>query len=126
MSSNPAKQGFQPYDPTNPPSDVAQTTTDQGVTVPFIVRIETGYMDRDQYQVSALFQPGKPWSAVAPQPQFDHKLLILHGASCGVSHETGTAPATTGDEAGDYALGKGFVTMSTALDNSGHNCNLPL
>ncbi len=38
----------------------------------------------------------------------------------------GTAPATTGDSAGDYALGKGFMAMSTALDYSGHNCNLPL
>ena len=125
-STNPTKSGFQPYDPSNPPSDVATTTTDQGVTVPFIVRIETGYMDRDQYQVSALYQPGKPWSAVAPQQQFDHKLLILHGASCGVDYETGTAPKTTGDSAGDYALGKGFITMSTALDNTGHNCDLPL
>ena len=126
MSTNPAKQGFQPYDPSNPPSDVAQTKTDQGVTVPFIVRIETGYMDRDQYQIAVLYQPDKPWSAVAPQRQFDHKLMILHGFSCGVAHETGTAPATTGDHAGDYALGKGFMTMSTALDHSGHNCNLPL
>jgi hypothetical protein len=126
MSTNPAKSGFQPYDPSNPPSDVAQTTTDQGVKVPFIVRIETGYMDRDQYQISALFQPGKPWSAVAPQRQFNHKLLILHGAGCGDDRTTGTAPATTGDTAGDYALGKGFMTMSTALDNAGHNCTLPL
>jgi hypothetical protein len=126
MSTNPAAPGFHLYDPSNPPSDVAQTTTDRGVTVPFIVRIETGYMDRDQYQISVLYQPGQPWSAVAPQRQFDHKLLILHGASCGVAHETGTAPATTTDAAAEYALGKGFMTMSTALDNSGHNCNLPL
>jgi hypothetical protein len=117
---------FQSYDPANPAPDVAQTTTDQGVKVPFIVRVETGYMDRDQYQVTALYQPGKPWSAVAPQPQFDHKLLITHGASCGDDRTTGTAPATTGDAAGDYALGKGFIVMSTALDNSGHNCDLPL
>ena len=94
--------------------------------MPFIVRVETGYMDRDQYQITVLYQPGKPWSAVAPQPQFDHKLLILHGSSCGVDHETGTAPGTTGDSAGDYALGKGFMTMSTALDNAGHNCDLAL
>jgi hypothetical protein len=126
MSTNPAKSGFQPYDPSNPPSDVAMTTTDQGVTVPFIVRVETGYMDRDQYQIAVLFQPGKPWSPVAPQRQFDHKLLILHGASCGVDFGAGTAPGTTGDPAGNYALGKGFMTMSTALDNSGHNCDLPL
>jgi hypothetical protein len=126
MSTNPAKRGFQPYNPSSPPSDVAQTKTDQGLTVPFIVRVETGYMDRDQYQIAALYQPGKPWSPVAPQPQFDHKMLILHGVSCGVDHETGTTEPTTGDPAGDYALGKGFITMSTALDYSGHNCDLPL
>jgi Tannase-like family of unknown function (DUF6351) len=126
MSSNPAKVGFQPYDPTNPPSDVAQTTTDQGVKVPFIVRVETGYMDRDQYQISVLFQPNKPWTVFAPQPQFNHKLLITHGASCGVNYQTGTAPTTTGGSAAQAALGRGFATMSTALDNTGHNCDLPL
>ncbi len=132
-STNPSKSGLQPYDPKHPPSDVAKTKTDSGQTVPFIVRIETGYMDRDQYQVSALFRPGKRWTAVAPQRQFDHKLLILHGASCGIDHETGTAPDTTGSAnpasnppLGTYALGKGFVTMSTALDNTGHDCTLPV
>jgi hypothetical protein len=132
-STDPSKSGLQPYDPKNPPSDVAMTTTDNGHTVPFIVRTETGYMDRDQYQVSALFQPKKHWTAVAPQPQFDHKLLILHGASCGVDHETGTAPDTTSGAnpagnppLGTYALGQGLVTMSTALDNTGHDCTLPV
>jgi hypothetical protein len=130
-STDPTKSGFQPYDPANPPSDVAQTTTDQGVTVPFIVRVETGYMDRDQYQIATLFQPGKPWTTFDPQTQFNHKLLILHGASCGVDYETGTAPDATGSSAptgdtGPEALGRGFMTMSTALDNSGHNCNIAL
>ena len=64
MSTDPAKSGFQPYDPSRPPSDVANTTTDQGVTVPFIVRVETGYMDRDQYQIATLFQPGKAWTTL--------------------------------------------------------------
>jgi Tannase-like family of unknown function (DUF6351) len=125
-STDPSKTALQPYDPSNPASDVASTTTDQGVTVPFVVRVETGYMDRDQYQIAVLDQPGQPWTAVAPQPQFDHKLLITHGASCGVEYQTGTAPSTTSDAAAQYALGKGFMTMSTALDNSGHNCDLPL
>jgi hypothetical protein len=127
ISTNPAKTGFQPYNPSSPPSDVAMTTTDQGVKVPFVVRTETGYLDRDQYQISALDQPGKPWSAVAPQRQFDHKLLILHGFGCGDDRTTGSAPGTAStDAAGNYALGKGFITMSTALDNAGHNCTLPL
>ena len=122
-STDPSKSGFQPYDTANPPSDVATTTTDNGHTLPFIVRIETGYLDRDQYQIAVLFQPGKPWGGVAPQPQFNRKLLIHHGASCGADHQTGTAPGVTDSEA-ERALGLGFATMSHALDNAGHNCNL--
>ena len=125
-STNPALIKLQPYDPAHPASDVAQTTTDQGVRMPFVVRVETGYMDRDQYQVAALYQPEKPWTAVAPQAQFDHKLLITHGASCAVDYQTGKAPSTTGSPTDATALGKGFIVMSTALDNSGHNCNLPV
>jgi Tannase-like family of unknown function (DUF6351) len=126
MSSNPAKHGFQAYDLGHPPSDVANTTTDRGVTVPFIVRIETGYIDRDQYQIAALYKPGKSWSAVDPQPQFDHKVLILHGFGCGVEYRPASAPGTVGDSAGDYALGKGYITMSNALDNSSHDCNVAI
>jgi hypothetical protein len=124
-----------PYEPSNPPPDVAATTTDNGQTVPFIIRIETGYQDRDQYQIAVLYQPGRPWEAWAPQPQFNHKLLITHGASCGIEHQSGTAPSVTSDTVGvpgvesqtaspTTALERGFAVMSTALDNAGHDCNL--
>ena len=141
ISTSPLKSGFQAYDPANPPGDVANTTTDTGVTVPFIVRVETGYQDRDQYKIAVLFQPGKSWSGAEPQPQFDHKLLITHGVSCGVDYQTGGAPSVTsynpadvtgaglpavGMDSVQYALGQGYAVMSTALDFSGHNCNLPL
>jgi hypothetical protein len=122
-SSDPASPGLRPYDPASPPSDVATTTTDEGVTVPFIVRIESGYIDRDQYQIAVLFQPGKPWTAVRAQPQFNNKLLVTHGFSCGVDYQTGTAPPITGGAA-QTALARGFATMSHALDHTGHNCNL--
>src|SRR5947208_324615 len=113
---------LEPYNPESPPSAsaIASTTTDTGTTVPYIIRIETGYQDRDQYQIAVLFQPDKPWEPWAPQPQFDHKLLITHGASCGIEHESGSAPSVI-DET---ALPKGFAVMSTALDNAGHNCNI--
>lgn len=136
-SSDQSKSGYQTYDPAHPASDVATTKTDNGHTVPFIVRIETGYIDRDQYKVGTLWQPGKAWKPLAPQPQFDHKLLITHGASCGVDYGAGDAPNVTGGAltsalgvpgvaqgAADVALGRGFVVMSNALDNSGHNCNI--
>src|SRR3954452_7767243 len=67
--------GFKDYDPKNPPDDVASTTTDTGVTVPFVVRVESAFIDRDRYQLAALFQPGQKWSAGPAQKQFKHKLL---------------------------------------------------
>ena len=124
-----------PYDPANPPADVATTTTDQGKTVPYIVRIETGYQDRDQYKIAILYDPAKPFEPWAPQEGWNHKLLITHGASCGIDHRAGEAPSVTGDTVGipgtgaatsspTVALSRGFAVISTALDNAGHNCNL--
>ena len=117
-----SRGGFQSYDPSNPPPDsqIARTTTDTGETVPFIVRKETGYLDRDQYAIAALWQPGKPWTAVHPQPQFNRRLVLTHGASCDTTYGTGTAP----DVMNSTFLGHGFVVASHALDNAGHNCNI--
>ncbi len=111
---------FAAYDPENPPTDVATTTTDNGVTVPYIVRVETGSIDRDEYRIAVLWQPGQPWAPWAPQPQFNHKLLITHGASCDTAYTAAAAP----DVLNDTALSRGFAVMSNALDNSGHNCNV--
>ncbi|MDX6594615.1 MAG: hypothetical protein QOJ13_3811, partial [Gaiellales bacterium] len=129
--STDGSSGFKDYDPKNPPSDVADTKTDRGVTVPFIVRVESGYIDRDQYKIATLFRPGKKWSATRPQNQFNHKLLITHGAGCGADHEPADPPSVTdssqlgsGTSAAEAGLGLGFAVMSNALDNAGHNCNV--
>ncbi len=111
---------LQSYNPDSPPSNVDTTTTDQGRTVPFIVRQETGAIDRDQYRIAVLFDPGKPWTLDAPQPGYNNKLVIFHGASCDTAYEQAAAP----DVLNETALGRGFATMSHALNNAGHNCNL--
>jgi hypothetical protein len=111
---------LQSYNPDSPPADVATTTTQTGATVPFIVRQETGYSDRDQYAIAVLWQPGKAWHPWAPQPQFNHKLVLTHGASCDTSYSSGTAPSVQLVD----ALGRGFAVASHALDNAGHNCNI--
>jgi hypothetical protein len=133
-STDPTQNGLQAYDPANPPTDVATTTTDQGVSVPFIVRQERGFQDRDEYKILTLFQPGQPWEPWAPQPQWNHKVLVTHGGGCGGDYQPGGAPLD--DYAGTIpanpafeqsyvaALGRGFAVMSAALDNNGHNCNI--
>lgn len=125
---------LQPYDPKNPPDDVAETTTDEDITVPFIVRVEKGYQDRDQYQILSLFQPGKKWSRWRPQKQWNNKLLITHGGGCGGNYSvgrprfddySGTIPPTPGyTQSYVNALSRGFAVGATALNNNGHNCNL--
>lgn len=125
-----------PYDPENPPDDVAMTTTQSGETVPFIVRQELGYQDRDQYKILTLFNPDETWEPWAPQPQWNGKMLITHGGNCGAKYRTGSAPlddysGTFGDfplvePSYIYALGEGYAVLSTALANTGHNCDVAL
>jgi len=135
-STDPTKVELQPYDRDNPPDDVATTTTDEGVEVPFVVRREDGYQDRDRYTILTLWQPGKAWRPWAPQEQWNHKLLVTHGGNCGASYTPGTPPLQ--DYSGTLesvplvtpsyvtALGRGFAVLSTALANTGHNCNVAM
>jgi hypothetical protein len=121
MSSLP-NQGYQPYDPSNPPpsQEIATTTTDNGTTVPYIVRVETGYLDRDQYSFAMLWRPGEPWQPWAPQPQWDHKLVLTFGCCAGADHTTGTVYQPLWDP----ALSRGMAVMSTAMANSGHDASV--
>lgn len=112
---------LQDYDPESPPPfPVAETTTDQGNTVPYIVRVETGVIARDEYRIAVLYDPTKPWEPWAPQAGYNGKLVINHGASCDTGYAQGTAP----DVLDTTALPRGFAVMSHALDNAGHNCNI--
>lgn len=59
-STDPTKSGLQPYDPASPSTDVAMTTTDQGLTLPFIVRVETGYRRATSTRSSRCSGPARP------------------------------------------------------------------
>ena len=122
VSSNDSGGVFQPYDRNNLPaaSNIETATTTEGVTVPFIVRLEEGYIDRDQYAIAALYDPNTGWRPTTPQPQFNHRLVITHGFSCDTAYETGLAPSVLEPK----VLAGGFVVMANALDHAGHNCNL--
>ena len=54
---------FKPYDPASPPTDVAQTTTSNGVTMPYIVRVESFTQNRSGVSVAVLYNPAEPWDA---------------------------------------------------------------
>jgi hypothetical protein len=108
------------YDPANPPTDVATTTTDQGKTVPYVVRIERGNMDRSPYAIAVLLEPGQAFTRQSGPPAWNHKVFEWYGAGCSMAHQEGVAP----DVMQDNALSKGFAVMSTALSDNTWSCNI--
>ena len=105
---------FETYDPSHPPAVVPTTTTDQGKTVPYIVRVEHGTMDRGNYLIGVL------WDMKANRPTaWNHKLLVPFGASTAVHYGSG-APTSVTD---DTALGRGFLVADNSLDVQGQNAN---
>src|SRR5438128_5535512 len=79
----PTNNCFKPYTPGSTPADLAMTTTNGGLTVPYIVRVERGTINRGIYDIAVLFDPARPWSALSPQPQWNGKLVYTFGASTG-------------------------------------------
>jgi Tannase-like family of unknown function (DUF6351) len=112
---------FVAYDPANPPPAalIAQTTTDAGKTVPFIVQRVTGTADRGIYQIAVLVDPSKPiepWSTTQP---WSHKLFYPFGGACGNQHNQ-TAP---GNVLQATQLGLGFAVATSSLNIYANNCN---
>jgi hypothetical protein len=120
---------FQAYDPKNPPSDVATTTTDQGVTVPYVVRVEEGTQDRGLYETAVLFDPSRAWAPWAPQPGWNHKLLVPFGASTAPHHSQDPPTAVTPSASApttminDSALSRGFMVADSGLNIQGSDAN---
>lgn len=131
----PSSGCFAPYDPKNPPASVPTTRTSDGRKVPFIIRVERFWQDRDQGTLAVLYQPG---SRISPLPHqssqlWNHRLVITQGGACGGHHGEATGlvpPAYFYDSAPSVAvqsaLERGYMVMSTALNNNYHNCNLAL
>jgi hypothetical protein len=108
------------YDPDSPPADVDTTTNDRGETVPFIVRIETGVIDRGIYKIAILYDPAQPdYLPWAPQRGYAGKVLMTFGGDCTPRHGQGQ-PIEVKDV---RALGRGFAVMTSNLNILGHACN---
>lgn len=120
----PASGCFQPFDPTAPlPANIAMTTTDTGVTVPYIVRVERLTLNRGIGDIAVLFDPsqGSTWNPLAPQTTWNRKLLYVFGFATGQprfqerSQQLWTAQ--------DDALKRGFLVAVNDMTDSALNSN---
>ncbi|GAC1579318.1 MAG: DUF6351 family protein [Candidatus Dormibacteria bacterium] len=121
MYKNTATGQFSAYDPSSPPPGpmIATTTTDQGHTVPYIVRDERGTIDRGIYDVAVLFDPSKPWVPWAPQAGWNHKLGFKFGGGCAPGHSQQTAQ----NPLDDMFLSRGYMVGVSSIDVNGNSCN---
>lgn len=112
---------FDSYDPKSPPPgpEVATTTTDAGKTVPYVVRVERGTLDRGIYDIAVLADPTKPISAFAPPPAWDHKLGFTFGGGCAPGHSQATAQSALDD----LFLARGYMKAVSSIDVNGNSCN---
>ncbi len=106
------------------PADLATTTTTAGLRVPYIVRVERGTINRGIYDVAVLVDPTniatQPWTALAPQPQWNGKVVYTFGASTG---QPRLQYRTEQNWADDAALSRGFMVVDNSLTDSLYNSN---
>lgn len=115
-----ANNCFKPYTPGITPPDLASTTTSTGLTVPYIVRVERGTINRGIFDIVVLFDPTMPWSALAPQAQWNGKVLYSFGASTG---QPRLQFRTEQNWADNSALSRGFMVVDHSLTDSLYNSN---
>ncbi len=105
-------------DPTTIPADAA-TATVNGQSVPYIVRIETGVIDRAVYQIAALFGGQAP-SPLRPDASWNGKLIYTFGGGCNSGYHQGTS---TGGVLDDLFLSQGYAVASSTLNVLDNNCS---
>ena len=104
------------------PADAASTTTDDGKTVPFIVRIETGTANRAIYQTAVLHNPATSLAPTptAPSDGWNRRLVYTFGGGCtGGWYRQGN---NTGGVLDTPILARGYAMASSSLNVFGNNC----
>src|SRR5262249_53751635 len=128
-----------PLDRNTPPPDLAQTTTSDGVTVPYVVRREMGTINRAVYLIAFLHQPGQPlpdpWTSI---PSWNGKLIYSFGGGCQAGYHQGRSVGGLGPAPGDpdmshleewqvgykdYLLARGYAVAASSLNVFGTSCS---
>lgn len=111
--------------PAQVPTDAARVTTSTGATVPLIVRLETGTINRAIYQTAILADPANPsptpWS---PPAGWNGRLIYTFGGGCEAGFFQGPS---TGGVLRENMLSRGYAVASSSLNvNAQGGCNDPL
>jgi hypothetical protein len=117
-----ADKTFKPLPDGAKPTDIATTTTNEGQTVPYIVRVESGTVNRAIYRIAILDDAATydaKLSTWRPGAGWNRKLAVSFGGGAGTQYNQGTNQSTAA--LSDLYLSRGFAFMiSTELVNQQH------
>ncbi|MDD9889402.1 MAG: DUF6351 family protein [Gammaproteobacteria bacterium] len=102
--------------------DLGMITLDNSEVLPYIVRVETGTVNRAIYEIAMLHQSPQeridPWSRSA---NWNGKLIYTHGGGCRSGwHQQGNR---TGGVMREGLFAQGYAVVSSSLNVFGQNCN---
>ena len=129
-----ASNSFQPFNTSGPrPSDLATTITNEGLTVPYIVRREMGTINRAVYMLAILHDPTGPLSDPFTRTSgYNGRLVYSFGGGCQAGYHQGrsvggVSAATfnledTGSAFHDIFLAKGYAIAAGSLNVTGTSC----
>src|SRR5436190_10376368 len=120
---------FKPLPSLTPPFpvDLVQTTTIDGQTVNYIVRVESGTIDQSIYRIAIIDDPTNPirnpWSAGGqkPGPGWNGKLSFPFGGGCGPAFRSGRNTATSA--LSNDPLSLGFAVAFGTRNTLGNGCD---
>jgi hypothetical protein len=124
-----SKQPFKPLPSTSSlPADVATTTTASGQTVNFVVRVETGTMNRGIYQNAVLHDPttDPAVSPLTPPRGWNHHLVAMHGSGCPSGWYIQGGAEGVNIVADIERLGRGDALFINTLNHPTNSCNAVL
>jgi hypothetical protein len=108
-------------DPTAPPDDVEMVELEDGTEAPFVVRTETGVLNRSVYRISVLEPGADPDDPLTPDTSaWNGRLVYQFGGGCGVTFTQGYiglggTPLET--------LRRGYATASATFNTFQVTCN---
>ena len=104
----------------NRPADLTWTTTLDGERVPYIVRVQTGTVNRGIYELALLHDPASGPAPDAFSPSGDGLVYTLGGGCRGGWYRQGNG---TGGVLVHSMLSRGLAVASNSLNVFGLNCN---
>jgi Tannase-like family of unknown function (DUF6351) len=117
-----AASPFKPWPTGARPADIDQVKLPDGRSVPYIVRVESGTINRSIYRIGILDDPatanGQAWR---PGAAWNGRLMFSFGGGCGTNYDQGDNQAT--GALNDAALSRGFAFAISTQNVMGQHCN---